>query len=1034
MRMNLMGSSQEDPRIMYIVHREEIWVYQFSTLTPSGLPTLIQKLKDPRWVEQTDEEDNKINVIKVGYLGSEEVVVTADEFGYVCVWFTTNLQRDPLLLSVTESAWGIAIHSEQRLIAISSNAHNATVFYCGTDSRLLQRSVFRETGSSSGDVTTSDQTTASSSLGGSIPTPLIDQASQQILTGHGHNIPSVAFSPCGKFVATASIDRTCRTWRLSDGKQIQGKSLAQLWGWGVVFVEQDAWTTMSRSEYKRISKDHLRPGQSPGRNVRDCPFSISTSSQRRLPPTRDPRVIRSRWYAGPLYNTSCDEQGSEDDHVGDDDPQRNWRYGVIEGEDYYNDLDDRDAALFGMDDDEGEDEWEGTSTRTSGSGDDTDEADDEAEENDEDDLAQTHSRNPTTTTARQGGLLRIPRPAQDFEVSADTGNDGDNEEAGIDTEDGGGTTTEDGGVAAAAATRSALTRSRNERRMSSATITRATVSSLTQYVESSSEQDLPMEPTHSSSQRSGPPTIPVVGADAAMTAANGFPCQEVHQDPQQEEEEAGFNHDPSRVIMMELLDDAAANQPPHGQGQGNVVVRSGSSQQPRPKYPIELLLCATARNIYVLGQHPVDEPQTTTTGGAAEGTSLVDWSEGLPAFDWSANSHDQNSGEDDEEEEDENDDNGDSSIVYANYWSFGNPYDQDADDYSSDEEEGDAQNPEQEATNGLLSMSDADDDDHDQQDEEDENISLDDTLVPTSHDHHHDDHSHLNGRPSRFGYLFSDSLRSTVEPLSTISVARAAATRADGRGYRLLDQFDRLFVMQTVPELSVLIAASQKGTITVFRLLRVVDDPPPVQPMVPSPPSPSPSPPQAQAQVQSSHAKATASKRTFAEMVRQGLPQQDEPTTNSSKERRDGDDAEAKDGEEGVEEGEEENPPRVTIHGTKYVLFPEMYLPRAEPPPFPLIGVSMVPLQRTHKVHRSSSRPVVNGSNTMDGNTATTTSSRSSAGNRTHPYSYSHSSVCASSSASFLLHLVYMDSQLFSYEIRLRHDKDDPVSLSNIFL
>ncbi|KAI8347009.1 hypothetical protein B0O80DRAFT_406460, partial [Mortierella sp. GBAus27b] len=184
MRMNLMGSSQEDPRIMYIVHREEIWVYQFSTLTPSGLPTLIQKLKDPRWVEQTDEEDNKINVIKVGYLGSEEVVVTADEFGYVCVWFTTNLQRDPLLLSVTESAWGIAIHSEQRLIAISSNAHNATVFYCGTDSRLLQRSVFRETGSSSGD----------------------------ILTGHGHNIPSVAFSPCGKFVATASIDRTCRTW------------------------------------------------------------------------------------------------------------------------------------------------------------------------------------------------------------------------------------------------------------------------------------------------------------------------------------------------------------------------------------------------------------------------------------------------------------------------------------------------------------------------------------------------------------------------------------------------------------------------------------------------------------------------------------------------------------------------------------------------------------------------------------------------------------------------------------------------------
>ncbi|KAI8601308.1 hypothetical protein EDD21DRAFT_321884, partial [Dissophora ornata] len=180
MRMNLMGSSREDPRVFYIVNGDKILVYQFSTLTPSGLPTPIRRLSDPRCMND-DTNDKTINVIKVGYLGSDEVLVTADEAGDVCVWFTRNLQRDPLLLSVTKSAWGIAVHPEQRLIAISSNAYTATVFHCGIDSRLSQRLLSGDTDSS-------------------------------ILRGHDHNIPCVTFSPCGNFVATASVDRTCRTW------------------------------------------------------------------------------------------------------------------------------------------------------------------------------------------------------------------------------------------------------------------------------------------------------------------------------------------------------------------------------------------------------------------------------------------------------------------------------------------------------------------------------------------------------------------------------------------------------------------------------------------------------------------------------------------------------------------------------------------------------------------------------------------------------------------------------------------------------
>ncbi|KAI7832740.1 hypothetical protein BC939DRAFT_405280, partial [Gamsiella multidivaricata] len=187
MRMNLMASSRDDPRILYIVNGDRILVYHFSTLTPSGLPTLTKRMSDPRCAND-NSDDKTINVIKTGYLGTEEVLVTADESGDVCVWFTMNLQRDPLLLSVTESAWGIAIHAEQRLIAISSNAHTVTVFHCGIDSRPSQRlfSGYTEPSASGSNASSS--------------------------SGHGHNIPCVTFSPCGRFVATASVDQTCRTW------------------------------------------------------------------------------------------------------------------------------------------------------------------------------------------------------------------------------------------------------------------------------------------------------------------------------------------------------------------------------------------------------------------------------------------------------------------------------------------------------------------------------------------------------------------------------------------------------------------------------------------------------------------------------------------------------------------------------------------------------------------------------------------------------------------------------------------------------
>lgn len=34
------------------------------------------------------------------------------------------------------------------------------------------------------------------------------------IDAHGHNVPSVSFSPCGKFIASTSIDKSVKVWEL----------------------------------------------------------------------------------------------------------------------------------------------------------------------------------------------------------------------------------------------------------------------------------------------------------------------------------------------------------------------------------------------------------------------------------------------------------------------------------------------------------------------------------------------------------------------------------------------------------------------------------------------------------------------------------------------------------------------------------------------------------------------------------------------------------------------------------------------------
>ncbi|KAF9934831.1 hypothetical protein FBU30_010804 [Linnemannia zychae] len=929
-----------------MLNDDKILVYRFATLTPTALPILVDRISDPRSIDDETSMDRTINIIQVGYLGTEEVLVTANDAGEACVWFTSNLRRDPLLLSVTESAWGVAIHSERRLIAISTNAHTVTIFHCGTNSRISSRRY------SSNAPTFTGSTTAEGSPPSFNPNLLSatdePSTSQQILSGHDHNIPCVTFSPCGRFVATSSIDRTCRTWRLSDGKQIQQKSLGPLWGWGVRFVPKMAWMTITKTEYRRIPKDHLLPGKHPGMNVRDSPFSTTAFSQRRFPPGRDLRMIRTRWYAGPVHEDRARWRNQGEGSTG---VSRNRTTEVDNNEQQEDEeTDDRDAALFGMDDDE--DEWEDTSSS------DTDGQDGQNEQ-DERNTSTTqqqqhplvrsptgrHNIGPRTTSNSShttSSLPNIPRPSS-IEVSADTGDDGDNEGTGMDTEDAAGTA----GESSSSALRTV--RERKLERRSLLSMKALDIQHSRDHGESSSEQE----------QTTRDPSTPRLETetDTKGTSESSYiKPEEIKLGPSEFQPitTSTFRNKGPFENLVHVTPFQSVKKPP------TAPLMTPPTRPLSPKYPEELLLCATARNIYLLSQYPlaseIEQEQQPTISLLPYSTEVVS----ITLLD-------------------ENNQDGDDEMTITGDITTNGEWIEEQDLQSHDE--------------------DNDDNAH-------------------QHHHHHDEDDDVNDDSSDISddSENSESENSDIESVShsrdslgdigllhTLTVARSAATRADGRRYHRLEHYDRLFVMELVPELSILIAASQKGTVTIFRLLRVLDESPPSTPA---------------AAAGGGSSSPTKKPKTSPSITSQSSSSDPIPSQQESQDTTLHRDKRLKKGKDKHDKGhrphshkEKKNiHPTIQIQGVHYVLFPEVYLPRLEPTFFPLYGVSVVPLQ--------PSKPM-------------SYASRDNTQTRRHE---STEPSVAMAPTSFILHLMYMDSQFYSYELRLRNDKDDPVRLGNIFV
>lgn len=158
----------------------------------------------------------------VGKLGNQEIFVCACDDGDVVAYYTSTIQaainglelgiseeesakqylRPLLLRNIGKSAWGLAIHSNARLIAASCNTHDITVFSFA----LTEESSPREGSPEPGTVH-------------SVVLHSRDRDTEFTLCGHGFNIPNISFLNAdsdkeGLYLASTDLTGLILIWDL----------------------------------------------------------------------------------------------------------------------------------------------------------------------------------------------------------------------------------------------------------------------------------------------------------------------------------------------------------------------------------------------------------------------------------------------------------------------------------------------------------------------------------------------------------------------------------------------------------------------------------------------------------------------------------------------------------------------------------------------------------------------------------------------------------------------------------------------------
>ncbi len=176
-------------------------------------------------------------------LGYEEIVIVACDDGDVLAYTTRSIceaienhimesgvdrlpstakVREILFRNVGLSAWGIAVHKDARLIAVSANTHRISVF-----AFALCREVSPDRSGEPGDRDDSPMPTSDLDLGpdewtsaAGFSNPFLYRSTfnfQIVLKGHKTNIPNIAFcntaaDPNGRYLVSTDIGGSTFVW------------------------------------------------------------------------------------------------------------------------------------------------------------------------------------------------------------------------------------------------------------------------------------------------------------------------------------------------------------------------------------------------------------------------------------------------------------------------------------------------------------------------------------------------------------------------------------------------------------------------------------------------------------------------------------------------------------------------------------------------------------------------------------------------------------------------------------------------------
>ncbi|KAK6529550.1 hypothetical protein TWF281_008720 [Arthrobotrys megalospora] len=161
----------------------------------------------------------------VADLGTEEVLLVANDSGYVTLWYTKHLiQRNgnmDIWFDAQQTAWGLSVHKTKRLIAISSNTTKIFVYEMGNEAVDSTR-------------------------------PPRGAQNPIVLSADHQNLPCVSFlqDDTGRWLTTTDVNGAVILYDLLNGTSTMTSYNGQ--GWTVTFVSESNFLWVEYEEFQEM--------------------------------------------------------------------------------------------------------------------------------------------------------------------------------------------------------------------------------------------------------------------------------------------------------------------------------------------------------------------------------------------------------------------------------------------------------------------------------------------------------------------------------------------------------------------------------------------------------------------------------------------------------------------------------------------------------------------------------------------------------------------------------------------------------------